>query len=222
MKFHLPYYIKYCFFFIFCISVIAVTIFAISFFVIKYASRAYIYSNSDDLPHTQVAVILGAAILKSGQISPVLKDRVDKAIEIYNKQLVDKILVTGDNSSLDHNEVEPVRKYLLKNGIPDADVFLDHAGFDTYSSMFRARDVFKIESMVVVSQSFHLPRAVYIARRLRVVAYGIEADRGHYLFRNEVREVFGDVKALSNLLFDRRPKYLGPQIPITGSGIDQR
>ena len=140
------------------------------------------------------------------------------AIAVYQKGLVDKILVTGDNSSVDHNEVNPMRNYLIKNGIPEQDIFVDHAGFDTYSSMYRARDIFQVESMIVVSQAFHLPRAVYIARSLGLTAYGIVADRGHYLFSNNIREIFGDVKALGNLLFDRQPKYLGAVIPITGDG----
>jgi SanA protein len=191
-----------------------------SYVVINTGSSKYIYSDIERLPHAQVAVIPGAAILQNGDLSPVLRDRVDMAITIYQKGIVGKILVTGDNSSLAHNEVNPIRNYLLKSGIPDQDIFLDHAGFDTYSSMYRARDVFLVDSMIVVSQAFHLPRAVYIARHLGITTYGMRADRGHYLFRNDVREIFGDVKALGNLLFDRQPKYLGKQIPITGDGRD--
>lgn len=202
------------------IILLAGVVLLVSYSIINIESRKYIYDNADKLPHAQVAVIPGAAILLNGDLSPVLRDRVDMAMSIYRKGVVAKILVTGDNSSLTYNEVNPMKKYLLKNGIPEQDIFLDHAGFDTYSSMYRARDVFQIESMIVVSQAFHLPRAVYIARHLGVTTYGMEADRGHYLFYNNVREIFGDVKALANLIFDRRPKYLGKQIPITGVAGD--
>jgi SanA protein len=217
-EYHLPRQLKYSIFSLAILILLIVLVFVISYMVINTGSDEYIYSDVDKLPHAQTAVVPGAAILLSGDLSPVLRDRVDMAITIYQKGIVKKILVTGDNSSLTHNEVNPMRNYLLKKGIPDQDIFLDHAGFDTYSSMYRAKEVFLVDSMIVVSQAFHLPRAVYIARHLGVTAYGIEADRGHYLFSNSVRELFGDVKALSNLLFDRQPKYLGKQIPITGDG----
>ncbi len=221
MEFISKYRLKYVLFALALIIILALMVFIASYIVIQIGSSNYIYSEVDKLPHAQVAVIPGAAILISGDISPVLRDREDMAINIYKKGLVQKILVTGDNSSLTYNEVNPMRNYLLKNGIPDKDIFLDYAGFDTYSSMYRARDVFMVESMIVVSQSFHLPRAVYIARSLGITAYGIVADRGSYLLRNDVRELFGDVKALANLIFDRQPKYLGNQIPITGDSRNE-
>jgi SanA protein len=219
-KSRISHYIKYSLFFLAVAFVLLAVLLAVSYMVINTGSRAYIYRNITELPHAEVAVIPGAAILLNGDLSPVLKDREDMAISIYQKGIVNKILVSGDNSSLTHNEVNPMKNYLLKNGIPEQDIFLDHAGFDTYSSMYRARDVFQIRSMIVVSQAFHLPRAVYIARHLGITAYGMVADRGHYLFYNDIREIFGDVKALGNLIFDRQPKYLGKVIPITGDGRD--
>ena len=218
MKRFFPYYVKYSLYLLVIVLVLASILFAVSYLVIRSGSSKYIYNDIEKLPHAQVAVILGAGVMSNGSLSAVLKDRVDMAIKIYNEAVVEKILVTGDNGTLTHNEVNPVRNYLLLNGIPDQDIFLDHAGFDTYSSMYRARDVFLAESMIVVSQSFHLPRAVYIARHLGIIAYGMDADQGHYLFRNYIREMFGDVKALNDLLFKRQPKYLGNEIPITGNG----
>lgn len=219
-KYTILHYVKYFLLSLASLSVLVLIVFVISYMIINIGQGKYIYRDLNQLPHAQVAVIPGAAILLSGELSPVLRDRVDMAISVYQKGIVEKILVTGDNSSLTHNEVSPVRKYLLKNGVPTQDIFLDHAGFDTYSSMYRARDVFLVKSMIIVSQSFHLPRAVFIARYLGMTAYGMVADRGHYLFRNDIRELFGDVKALSNLFFDRQPKYLGKQIPITGDSQD--
>lgn len=220
MEYHIFRYLKYSLLFLAIIFVLTLIVFAVSYAVINVSSDKYIYNDINKLPHVQAVLIPGAAILLSGELSPVLRDRVDMAISVYKKGVVDKILVTGDNSSLTHNEVNPMKKYLLRNGIPERDIFLDHAGFDTYSSMYRARQVFLVQSMIVVSQAFHLPRAVYIARQLGIDAYGMEADRGHYLFYNNIREVFGDVKALVNLFFERRPKYLGEQIPIMGIGQD--
>ena len=165
-------------------------------------------------------MILGAAILKNGDLSPVLKDRADAAISLYQAHKVVKILVTGNDASADYNEVTPVRKYLIKNDVPSQAIFLDHAGFDTYSSMYRARDVFEVKSMIIVSQSFHLPRALFIARQLGIEAYGLNADNGNYSIYNYFREIPADVKAYFNLILNRQPKFLGVTIPITGTGED--
>ncbi len=180
-------------------------------------TKTYIYPGMRSLPSTQVAVIPGAAILKNGDLSPILKDRVDVAITLYVARKVSKILVTGNDSETD-NEVVPVRKYLLAEGIPPQDIFIDFAGFDTYSSMYRAKMVFNVTSMVVVSQSFHLPRAVYIARYIGIDAYGLSSDIGHIIAYNYAREIFADIKAVTDLIFARKPKYLGPIIPINGDG----
>ncbi len=169
-----------------------------------------------------ILFVLGAGVLRDGSLSPILVDRVEAAIRLYVGHKVQKILVTGDNSSIYHNEVNPVRNYLLKNNIPDQDIFLDHAGFDTYSSMYRARDVFQVKSMIIVTQSFHLPRAVFLARALGIEAYGMNADNGNYKISNYVREIFADVKAVIDLVFHRSPKYLGDEIPITGDGSNTK
>ena len=185
--------------------------------IIKLKTAPYIYRDLKQAPKAQVAVILGAAILKNNNLSPILRERADRAVELYQVGKVEKILVTGDNSTLAHNEVNPVRLYLLENNISNQDIFLDYAGFDTYSSMYRARDIFLADSMMVVSQSFHLPRALFIARALGLNAYGLEADQGesHYLLKNYVREMLANVKAVFDVVSQREPKYLGDEIPLT-------
>lgn len=185
---------------------------------VQLGARPYLYSAVADAPHAQAAIVLGASVYSNGTLSPVLRERVDKAIELYRAGTVAKILMTGDNSTLAHNEVEPVRKYLLAAGIPAEDIFLDHAGFDTYSSMYRARDVFGVTSAVVVTQAFHLPRAVYIARKLGLEAYGVEAGESGVSPYNYAREAPATIKAELDVLFYRVPKYLGPQFPIEGTG----
>lgn len=182
------------------------------------ATKKYIYSTALESPEAGVVLIPGAAILQNGDLSPIFEDRVDMAIKLYETKKVAKILVSGDNSTVSHNEVNPVRLYLMEKGIPDQDIFLDHAGFDTYSSMYRARDIFGVSSVLIATQSFHLPRAVFIARRLGIEAYGVNADIGHILFRNYMREILANEKAVLNLMFNREPKYLGEKIPITGDG----
>ncbi|MDO8572764.1 MAG: ElyC/SanA/YdcF family protein [bacterium] len=182
------------------------------------STKPYIYRDTMETPNTETVLIPGAAIFKDGTLSSIFIDRVDMAIKLYEEKRVSKILVSGDNSTVSHNEVNPVRLYLLSKDIPDKDIFLDHAGFDTYSSMYRARDIFGVSSVVITTQSFHLPRAVFIARRLGMNAYGVNADVGNILFRNNVREVFADEKAILDLMFNRKPKYLGEKIPISEDG----
>lgn len=181
-------------------------------------TQPYIYNDTATPPKAEVALIPGAPLLATGVLSPIFIDRVDAAIALYQAGKVKKILASGDNSTVSHNEVNPVRTYLLQKGIPDQDIFLDHAGFDTYSSLYRARDIFGVTSVIIASQSFHLPRAVYIARQLGLEAYGVKADVGNSLWSNYEREVFANEKAVFDLLFNTKPKYLGAPIPIEGDG----
>jgi len=150
--------------------------------------------------------------------SRVLADRADEAVALYLKGKVSKILVTGDNGALSHDEVTPVRKYLLQSGIPAQDIFLDHAGFDTYSSMYRARAVFDVQTAVIVTQDFHMPRALYVARMLGIEAVGIVTPENRIQMFPYLREIPASWKALGDLLIKRQPKYLGPVIPISGDG----
>src|SRR3990167_7056416 len=168
-------------------------------------TRAYIYKDVASAPSAEAALIPGAAILADGALSSIFIDRVDTAIALYRAGKVSKILVSGDNSTVAHNEVNPVRNYLINKGIPDEDIFLDHAGFDTYSTMYRARDIFQVSSIIVSTQSFHLPRAVFIARSLGMKAYGVSADAGHILFKNYIREIFANEKVVFNLALNRVP-----------------
>lgn len=192
-----------------------VVIFAVNV-IVHVGAKPYMYDDIQEAPKVQTAIILGASVLPSSSLSGILKDRVNTAIKLYESKKVSKILVSGDNGTLDYNEVDPVRVYLLKKGVLDEDIFLDHAGFDTHSTMYRARDIFKVGSVLIVSQSFHLPRAVFIARWLGIDAYGASADGGRILLSNYIREVFANEKAILYLMLDIKPKYLGTQIPIMG------
>ncbi len=185
---------------------------------ILYATHSSIYTMVDAVPKAEVALVLGASVSSGGVLSNVLKERADEAIALYRAGKVSKILVTGDNATLSHDEVDPVGKYMVAEGVPKSDIFLDHAGFDTYSSMYRARDVFNVSSMIIVSQQFHLPRAVFIAHTLGIKAYGESASQRGLLLYNSLREIPASDKALFDLLFARVPKYLGEQYPITGAG----
>ncbi len=181
------------------------------------ATKDHRYTASD-APSAEVAMVLGASVTSKGVLSPVLQQRADTAVSLYISGKVDKILVTGDDGSLTYHEVYPVGKYLLAAGIPPADIFLDYAGFDTYSSMYRAREVFGVTSVLIVSQGFHLPRAVFVARQLGLDARGVDASHGEAFVKNSIREVPATAKALFDLATHRVPKYLGEPFPVSGEG----
>ncbi len=197
--------------------VCAIALVGVSVYILC-ATYTYMYSTVASAPEAEVALVLGASVRRSGELSVILKKRVDKAIELYRAGKVKKILVTGDNATPEYNEVYPVGKYLIMHGIPQKDIFLDYAGLDTYSSMYRARDVFGVKNMIVVSQEFHLPRALFLAHALGLTAYGVDASHGQPHISNTVRELPAGVKALLDLAVGRKPKYLGKTFPITGDG----
>jgi SanA protein len=203
----------------FCAGIIAIIVVCANLGVYV-SSEPYIYDSIDKAPHVQAALVPGAAIYADGSLSPVFLDRVDMAIALYQAQKVSKILVSGDNSTDTYNEVNPAREYLLSKDIPSADIYLDHAGFDTYSTMYRARDIFEVSSILVATQEFHLPRSIFIARMLGVEAHGVAGDVGKVHIRNNVREAFATPKALWDLVTKREPKFLGEEIPITGEEQD--
>lgn len=181
---------------------------------IHYSSAPYITSDVGKLPKAQAVLILGARTYDSGALSPIYKDRVDTAIYVYDSSHANVILVSGDNGTTTYNEVDPVKNYLLTHGVKETSIFLDYAGFDTYSSMYRAREVFKATSLIIATQSFHLPRAVFLARHLGIDAYGIVSDKRESRLKNYLREFFANIKAVGDLIFQRTPKYLGEEIPL--------
>ena len=186
-------------------------------FSMRIAMSPYMFTRVVDVPHTEAALILGASVVK-GKPSPVLALRADAAIQLYKAGKVQKILMTGDNGTLAYDEVTPVRKYLIDAGIPAEDIFLDHAGFDTYSSMYRARDVFQVDSITIVTQDFHMPRSLFVARHLGITAYGYVANGETGVTHDYVREIPASLKALLDLFTARQPKYLGTPILLTRSG----
>ena len=172
-----------------------------------------------DVPKAHTALVLGASVSSSGALSPVLQERAATAVALYRAGKVQRILVTGDNSTLQYNEVYPVGKYLLAQGVPQRDIFLDYAGFDTYSSMYRARYVFGVTSMIVPTQHFHLPRALFVARTLGIEAYGVDVARPHETYTlNALRELPATAKAVVDVLRGRLPIYMGSKVSVFGDG----
>jgi SanA protein len=176
-------------------------------------------SDVADAPNAQVALLLGAKVDPSGRPSAMLRDRIAVAAELYRAGKVERVLASGDHGRTDYDEVNAMKRELLARGVPARDVFTDHAGFDTWSSAVRARKVFGVRSVLVVTQDFHLARAVWLARRAGLTAHGVSADLhgyGRQGMLSRAREALARVKAVGDVVCDTQPRYLGPRIPITG------
>lgn len=163
-------------------------------------------------------MVLGAGVYRNWTPTPILQDRLDTAIELYTTWVLDRILVSGDNAQVDYNEVHVMSKYLLRNWVSASAIFQDYAGFDTYDSIYRAREIFEIEKMVVITQQFHLPRAVAIANDLWIEVQWVIADRRDYLSisKMQIREIWARVKAFGEIVLGSSAKFGGEVVSIEG------
>ncbi|MGA8855283.1 MAG: ElyC/SanA/YdcF family protein [Christiangramia sp.] len=178
--------------------------------IFKRQTADLIYDDITQLKSTKTVIILGASVHADGKLSPILKDRVDTAIRLYENGKVQNFLVTGDHRSDTYNEVAAMVNYLKKNGIDKSLIISDHAGLDTYDSMYRAGKLFNVENAVVVTQKFHLPRALFIAKNLGFNYTGFTADQRAYQteYRLKQREKLANLKALWELLLKKKPSTL--------------
>lgn len=183
-------------------------------------ARPYVVAP-EQVDHAQVGIVLGAMVYgKSGRLSPVLEDRVDAAISLYKAGKVERLLMSGDHGQSNYDEVNAMRRYARDRGVPDDRIFTDHAGFNTYDTMVRARKVFMVDNAVVITNGFHLDRSVFLARSAGIKAQGVVADQRAYADSNynDSREYLARCKAVLNVYLLRpNPAFLGPEIPITGS-----
>lgn len=186
---------------------------------IEKSSETKIYSQevlaTKDNNGYQAILILGSGIV--GDIpSPILKERLDTGIYLYKNGIATKILMSGDNGSIHYDEVSTMRNYALNQGVPSEDIFMDYAGFSTYESMYRAEYIFGISKMVIVTQEYHLYRAIYIAHSMDIDVVGANATKeilaGHYA--RVFREVFAQYKDFFYTKFEPLPKYLGEGISL--------
>lgn len=184
------------------------------------AGNRNIYSQTEDLSPAAAVLVPGAAVYRGGRMSDVFYDRAQVALEAYRAGKAPKILISGDHSRGDYDEVNTAKAFFLKNNVPGEDIFVDYAGFDTYDSVYRAKYIFRVESLIICTQEFHLPRALYLARELGIDASGIRADLHIYNlgFYNVLRENAARVKAFLDIATHAEPRYLGEQIPIAGDG----
>ncbi len=165
-------------------------------------------------------LVLGARVWDNGNPSGILEDRLITGIDAYQAGASDRLLMSGDHGRDDYDEVGAMKDYALDQGIPSEAVFMDHAGFSTYESLYRARDIFQVKTVVIVTQRYHLFRALYIARQLGLNAYGVAADLRTYpgMPRFEARAILARTKDFIYTIFLPQPTYLGDVIPIPGDG----
>lgn len=164
-------------------------------------------------------LILGAGIW-GDKPSPMLQDRLDEGIKLYKKGLSSKIIMSGDHGKEEYDEVNVMKSYAIEKGVPSKDIFMDHAGFSTYESVYRSKEVFEVKKMIIVTQKYHLYRALYIADRLGINAYGVNSNPKKYsgqIFR-EVREILARNKDFIYTIIKPKPTYLGESINVSGSG----
>lgn len=165
-------------------------------------------------------LVLGAGVYSDGSPSPMLQDRLEGGIELYRSGAAPKLLMSGDHSREDYDEVNSMKGYAMDKGVPDQDIFMDHAGFSTYDSLYRARDVFQARKIVIVTQKYHLYRALYIAKSLGLEAVGVNSDPRAYvgqLYR-EGRECLARAKDFIQCIRLPEPTFLGDAIPVSGDG----
>ena len=179
-------------------------------------TEGLIYAADDDsVPRRHVAMVFGAGLSRSGGPSAVLYDRVETAAELYLRGDVDKLLMTGDNSTVTHNEVEAMRRAAVELGVADGDIVLDYAGFSTWDSCYRGREIFSLAEATLVTQRFHLPRAIFTCNQLGIDAIGVAADKQPYRTQyTELREIPALVSTGWNLLTGKQPTFLGPKVNV--------
>ncbi|MDR0325929.1 MAG: DUF1294 domain-containing protein [Oscillospiraceae bacterium] len=193
------------------------TFFLIQNHIVRFA-EPYLIRDADDAPVCDAIMILGAQVYNDNRPSAILRDRLDYGYELYTLGKANKIIVSGDHGNKDYNEVGAMKEYLVNKGVPSEDIFMDHAGFNTYDSMYRAKEIFGVKTLIIATQDFHIGRSVYIARKLGIDAYGYPCEDRYSVEANNRRESLARVKAVWDALVKRKPRYLGDTIPISGNG----
>lgn len=172
----------------------------------------------EDVPQTHVAIVFGAGLLRDGSAGPVLRDRVETAAKLYQQGKVDTLLMSGDNRFIEHNEPEAMRQYALALGVPDKDIVLDYAGRRTYDTCYRAKYIFQVNTAILVTQQFHLPRALFLCNWFEIESTGVEANNHYFLKRSQLywstRELFANFQAAWDVLVTKPLPVLGDVEPI--------
>lgn len=201
------------------ILVFLILILIINSYVIDITKRKIKTADEIEENNINCILILGAGVWGNSP-SHMLEDRLLEGVNLYNKGISSKIIVSGNHRDEQYNEVKVMKDFLIAKGIASKDIFMDHAGFSTYDSFYRAKYIFKVKKLVVVTQKYHLYRSLYIAKKLKLEAYGVKADRRRYrkeIYR-QLREILARNKGFFKCMLKPKSKVLGKQISIKGNG----
>lgn len=212
---------KKCFLWLCCLAILGLgAVFAVSGYMEHHTAGRILSLEEAKALDADCILILGCRVHEDGSPSLMLSDRLEKGIALYEGGASARLLMSGDHGRSDYDEVNTMKQFAVERGVPSEAVFMDHAGFSTYDSVYRARDIFQAEKVVIVSQAYHLPRALYIAERLGLDAYGVAAEDIHYrgaAYRS-LREAAARGKDFLLAWVQPAPKYLGEAIPVSGNG----
>lgn len=208
--------LKIIFFVILVIIILTIGINLIIYFSTK---NSIITDKSEKLENIDCILILGAGIWNN-QPSPMLEDRLLEGISLYKKGISSKIIMSGDHGKVDYDEVNIMKKFAIEKGVNSEDIFMDHAGFSTYESIYRTQKIFQVKKIVIVTQQYHLYRALYIAKQFGIEAYGVASNPREYARQSirEVREWIARDKDFIKCIYKPTPTYLGDTIPVSGNG----
>ena len=189
---------------------------------VKVVGGSYIISPEEAVKLSDVdcIIVLGCKVKDSGDPSDMLADRLKRGIDLYKQGAAPKIIMSGDHGTVEYDEVNTMKRIAIDAGIPSSDVFMDHAGFSTYESIYRAKEIFEADKIIIVTQEYHLYRALYIAEKLGIEAYGVNSDYNTYWgqIKRDIREILARCKDFVSMIFMPEPTYLGEKIPISGNG----
>lgn len=196
------------------------TVFGINAFVKAKAADSIITAEqAAELNDIDCIIVLGCRVNDTSP-SPMLSDRLTVGVQLYDMGAAPKLLMSGDHGQPDYDEVNAMKQFAIDRNIPSEDIFMDHAGFSTYESIYRAAEIFKAKKVIIVTQEYHLYRSIYIAEQLGLEAYGVSSDLQKYVKQPvyDAREVLARDKDFVQTIFKPEPTYLGDAVPIDGSG----
>lgn len=184
------------------------------------ADRIISPERAAELEDVDCIIVLGCLVKSNGEPSDMLADRIEVGVKLYQNGTSPKLLMSGDHGQKEYDEVNVMKACAIDAGVPSEDVFMDHAGFSTYESILRAKEIFGADKIVIVTQEYHLHRALYIAKALGIEAYGVSADLRGYAgqTKRDVREVLARIKDMGYAWIKPAPTYLGDPISLSGSG----
>ena len=205
-----------------CLAVIGIgTVFGVNAYVKGVGSDDLLTAEqAAELEDVDCIIVLGCQVKDDGTPSDMLKDRLTRGIELYELGVAPKLLMSGDHGREEYDEVGTMKQYAIDAGIPSEDIFMDHAGFSTYETVYRAKEIFGADKVIIVTQEYHLYRALYIAEKLGIEAYGVSSDYHTYAGQSmrECREILARCKDFVTTIFKPEPTYLGEAIPVSGNG----